>query len=95
MLTHKNAQLNLSDRIEIKLCLDRNFSFRQIAKEPSVSPSTISGEIKRNSKVKHYCKDGLVAKYDCQNYLQCMIANLCKDCIRPFSTAKTCRAKSV
>lgn len=42
--------LKLSDRYEIKILLNKKYSFRQIAKALDRSVSTISDEIKRNSK---------------------------------------------
>ena len=88
MPTHNHGQLNLSDRVAIEKLLSEGLSFRAIAKNLSVSPSTISREVKRNSKIKRVDLSNRKAKYVCKNYTDCPVVGLCEKC---FSDTKDCK----
>lgn len=44
----KKPKLKLSDRLEIKILLDKGYAFRAIARSMNRSPNTISSEVERN-----------------------------------------------
>ena len=50
----KKAKLHLSDRLEIKILLDKGYKLREIARSMGRSPNTISYEIKTNGGILGY-----------------------------------------
>lgn len=47
---NKNKHMSLDDRIEIQECLSKNITFKAIASRIGKNPTTVSREVKRNSK---------------------------------------------
>ena len=80
------SHLSFEDRLTIQQRVHDHVSYRKIALELNVSPSTISKEIKRNQSVKRSEHN------DCGNRHRCNKRNVCKTgCKQPCQICKRCK----
>lgn len=81
-----HCHMTLDDRIYIEKCLDKNMSFKDIAKFLRKDPTTISKEVKK-SRVHQQKNSHAVAPNDCIYKRDCHLQNVCN---HPIPCSKRC-----
>lgn len=90
MPRRKGAHLTYEDRCIIEDMLKHGSSFREIARRLNVSPTTVSGEVRRNRmrrRPAHFLFD---RARKCIHYRSCERRGVCGSCTTPQKLCKTC-----
>lgn len=93
MPKEKGKHLDFDDRCEIEEMLKDQKSFREIARKLSVSPSTVSAEVRANRVFGRPKEAPGNAQSRCAKYAGCRVVMLCDRCTSKAACCKRCGKK--
>lgn len=93
MPNEKGKQLTFDDRCLIEEKLKSGDSFREIARQLNVSPTTVSNEVRLNRTFYKSKKMPQQAQARCAEYSTCQVVGLCYKCTSSAAACKRCRKK--
>lgn len=93
MPQEKGKHLTFDDRCEIEEMLKSGESFREIARRLSVSPTTVSNEVRLNRTFFRSGELPTAAQSRCGRYRECRVVMLCFKCTSGAAACKRCPKK--